>query len=251
MLSSSGYCSLQPSGNLFRRPVQDQFTRNDLLQLPVNGQKAPLGPQGRLPGLVIGFIGSIHEVARHGGPPLGSPSTPPAATPWLSRESTKPQAIPREMFSRSASVSVSRRAPTRGRSNPAVLRQHKLNGHMVLAEGPSNLMQRLSRLPTAHMSVRWIAESFTRLRCVINTTFREKIYSRWCCIDRLSWQDFTGLGASCHEVWGPRITVSRETDSCYPSPRHRDLSFVVLSLLLSVMLLPLRRAFARRLLEGR
>ena len=28
---------------------------------------------------------------------------------------------------------------------------------------------------------------------VINTTFREKIYSRWCCIDRLSWHDFTGL----------------------------------------------------------
>src|SRR5882762_7388904 len=37
-----------------------------------------------------------------------------------------------------------------------------------------------------HMSVRWFAESFTRLTCVMNTTFREKIYSRWCCIDRLS-----------------------------------------------------------------
>src|ERR1700738_4276614 len=38
-----------------------------------------------------------------------------------------------------------------------------------------------------HMSLRWFAESFTRLACVINTTFREKIYSRWCCNDRLSW----------------------------------------------------------------
>src|SRR5450759_1525452 len=37
-----------------------------------------------------------------------------------------------------------------------------------------------------HMSVLCIAESLTRLACVINTTFREKIYSRWCCIDRLS-----------------------------------------------------------------
>src|ERR1700704_5888046 len=37
-----------------------------------------------------------------------------------------------------------------------------------------------------HMSVRWFAESFTRLTCVMNTTFREKFYSRWCCIDRLS-----------------------------------------------------------------
>src|ERR1700737_4012478 len=45
-----------------------------------------------------------------------------------------------------------------------------------------------------HMSTRWFAESFTRLRSVINTTFREKIYIRWCCIDRLSRQDFSGTG---------------------------------------------------------
>src|ERR1700730_14299499 len=62
------------------------------------------------------------------------------------------------------------RAPTGSRNNPAVLRQHKLNGHVVLAEGSSNLP------------------------CVINTTFREKIYSRWCCIDRLSWHRFSGVG---------------------------------------------------------
>jgi hypothetical protein len=29
-----------------------------------------------------------------------------------------------------------------------MLRQHKFNGHMVLAEGAPNLMQGLSRLPT-------------------------------------------------------------------------------------------------------
>src|ERR1700684_4294816 len=45
-----------------------------------------------------------------------------------------------------------------------------------------------------HMSTRWCAESFTRLRSVINTTFREKIYIRWCCIDRLSRHRFSGLG---------------------------------------------------------
>jgi hypothetical protein len=45
-----------------------------------------------------------------------------------------------------------------------------------------------------HMSVRWFAENFTRLPCVINTTFREKIYSRWCCIDRLSWQASSECG---------------------------------------------------------
>ena len=42
-----------------RRPVLHQFTRNDLLQLAVGGQPARLGPQGRLPGLLIGFVGSI------------------------------------------------------------------------------------------------------------------------------------------------------------------------------------------------
>src|ERR1700674_1404458 len=45
-----------------------------------------------------------------------------------------------------------------------------------------------------HIAVRWFTESFTRLRCVINTTFREKIYTRWCCIDRLSWQVFSEGG---------------------------------------------------------
>jgi hypothetical protein len=35
-------------------------------------------------------------------------------------------------------------------------------------------------------------ESLTRLPCVMNTTFREKIYIRWCCIDRLNSQDLSG-----------------------------------------------------------
>src|ERR1700681_3113690 len=45
-----------------------------------------------------------------------------------------------------------------------------------------------------HMSALCIAESLTRLDCVINTTFREKIYSRWCCIDRLSWHGLSECG---------------------------------------------------------
>ena len=57
-------------------------------------------------------------------------------------------------------------------------RQQKVNDHMVFAEGPPNLIQRLSRLPTApHARSVCAAESFTRLACVINTTFREKIYT--------------------------------------------------------------------------
>jgi hypothetical protein len=54
-----GILHLQPSGNLFRRPVQDQFTRNDLLQLHVEGKKASFGPQGRLPGFLIGITRTI------------------------------------------------------------------------------------------------------------------------------------------------------------------------------------------------
>src|SRR5207245_10975245 len=82
-----GILVLQPAVDLFRRPVQNQFTRNDRLQLPVDGQKARLGPQGRLPGLVIRFIGSILRTA-----PCretsGSLSTQLAADLWLSHEST-------------------------------------------------------------------------------------------------------------------------------------------------------------------
>jgi hypothetical protein len=43
----------------------------------------------------------------------------------------------------------SRRTPTNRRNYPAALRQQEPNGTVALAEGTSNLMQRLSRLPTA------------------------------------------------------------------------------------------------------
>src|SRR5258707_15382278 len=62
-LSSSGYWGFQPSGNLFRRPVQNQFTRNDVPQLHVDGKKAALGPQGRLPGFAVRLTGSIRRTA--------------------------------------------------------------------------------------------------------------------------------------------------------------------------------------------
>src|SRR5258708_38279678 len=52
-----------------------------------------------------------------------------------------------------------------------------------------------------HMSIRWFAESFTLLLNLINTTFREKIYTRWCCIDRLSWQGLSGVdGETCYKL---------------------------------------------------
>ena len=47
-----------------------------------------------------------------------------------------------------------------------------------------------------HISVLCIAESFIRLYSVIHTTLREKTYTRWCCIDRLSRHEFEEAEAS-------------------------------------------------------
>jgi hypothetical protein len=58
-----GILGLQPSGNLFRRPVQDQFTRNDLPQLLVPGKKAPLRSQRGFPGSAIRIMGPIGRTA--------------------------------------------------------------------------------------------------------------------------------------------------------------------------------------------
>jgi hypothetical protein len=44
-----------------------------------------------------------------------------------------------------------------------------------------------------HSSVRCAAESATRFPWVIHTTFEQKFYSRWCCIDPLRPPDKSGL----------------------------------------------------------
>jgi hypothetical protein len=58
-----GILGFQPAGNLLRRPVQNQFTRNDVPQLQVDGKKAAFGPQGRLPGFTVRLTGSICRTA--------------------------------------------------------------------------------------------------------------------------------------------------------------------------------------------
>src|SRR5271156_6805988 len=58
-----GILGLQPSGDLFRRPLQQQFTRNDLLQLLTDSKKAGFRPQSRVPGLLIRFTRSILRTA--------------------------------------------------------------------------------------------------------------------------------------------------------------------------------------------
>src|SRR6266849_471047 len=58
-----GMLGLQPSGNLLRRPVQDQFTRNDVPQLAVHSQKAALRSQRPFPGLLICGMSAIGRTA--------------------------------------------------------------------------------------------------------------------------------------------------------------------------------------------
>src|ERR1700680_2129844 len=58
-----GILLLQPPGNLLGRPVQDQFTRNDVPQLAVHGQQAALGSQSRLPSLSVRIMGTIGGTA--------------------------------------------------------------------------------------------------------------------------------------------------------------------------------------------
>src|ERR1700719_5372549 len=64
-----------------------------------------------------------------------------------------------------------------------------------------------------HMSFRCCSESFTRRLNVINTTFREKIYIRWCCSDRLSRQVLSECGTPPREV---------------PRPTHRQIAYPLL-----------------------
>jgi hypothetical protein len=91
--------------------------------------------------------------------PFHSGSAPRRATSRLTVEAARsrrlaisridePEAIPREMSSRSASVSASReRRRAAGGMPPR--QQHRANAAMWLVKGPPNLMQRLSRLPPA------------------------------------------------------------------------------------------------------
>ncbi len=100
---------LQPSGNLLGRPVQDQFTRNDVPQLAVAGKEALLRSQGRVPSSTIrikGAIGRTATMARNGHARL-TVEAARSSRRAISR-SGESEAIPREMSSRSASVSASR-----------------------------------------------------------------------------------------------------------------------------------------------
>jgi hypothetical protein len=44
---------------LLRRPIQNQFTRDNLPHPYMDGQTAPFGPQGLVPSSLIRFLGAI------------------------------------------------------------------------------------------------------------------------------------------------------------------------------------------------
>ena len=128
---------LQPSGNLLRRPVLHQFTRNEGAELLVEGQATDLGPQSRLPGLVVGFVGSIlrapamagHFSAYRGG----------RATQMLGDDPHRAAAgdSAGDVFAFGQCQRTPRTATDR-RSDPPVTRQQEMDDVLVLAECSTN-----------------------------------------------------------------------------------------------------------------
>jgi hypothetical protein len=109
---------------------------NHLLQLHMNGQKAPLGPQGRVPGSLIRFMGSILRTA-----------TMTCDLPAHRRRSalqTFGDIANRRTRSHSSRDLFSLRqgkgeqpTPTKRRNNPTVMRQQTVNGRMRPVKGPA------------------------------------------------------------------------------------------------------------------
>src|SRR5882672_4173340 len=180
-----GKLDLQPSRNLFRRPIQKQFTRNHLPQFHMKGKKAPLGPQGRVPGSLIRFIGSILRTA-----------TMTCHLPAHRRRGalqTLSDITNRRTGSHSSRDLFSFRqgkgeqpTPTQRLNDPTVMRQQTVNGGMRPVKGAPNRMQRLSRSPAApHVSPLSHRKLYVFPLRHIHHLGR-KIYIRWCCIDLLN-----------------------------------------------------------------
>src|SRR5690242_21084169 len=116
---------------------EDQFTRNDLLQLAVGGQKARLGPQGRLPRLLIGFTGAILRAPAMAG--YLSAYCGASATQTLGddphRAATGDSAG--DVFAFGQSEYLPRTA-TSSRSNPSVTRQQEMDDLFILAYCSTN-----------------------------------------------------------------------------------------------------------------
>ena len=148
-----GILGFQPAGNLLRRPVQNQFTRNDVPQLQVDGKKAALGPQGRLPGFAVRLTGSILRTATMTCD-LSAHGRYRSLQTFGNLTHRRTGSQPARDFLALTQREREERTPPDGRSNPTVTRHQTTNGGMFFAKSAPDLMQRLSCLPTTpHVEV--------------------------------------------------------------------------------------------------
>src|SRR5580704_18443805 len=105
----------------------------------MHGQEAELGAQGRLPGLLIGFIGSILRAPAMAG--YLSAYRGASATHTLGDDPHRAAAgdSTGDVFAFGQGEYPPRTA-TSSRSDPPVTRQQKVNDDMIFAEGTANLM---------------------------------------------------------------------------------------------------------------
>src|SRR5229473_3081438 len=113
----------------------------------MDGKKAPLGTQSRRPGLRIRLVGSIHRTATMtcDFPAHGRHRSVQA---FGNRPYRRTRNDPARDLLSLTQREREERAPPHRRNKPTVTRHQTTNGRMLLAEGPPDLMQRLSRLPT-------------------------------------------------------------------------------------------------------
>ncbi len=120
-----GILDFQPSGNLLRRPVQNQFTRNQPPQLRLDGRRQR-SRRKAISRLADPLPGRDIRGGRHGVRLPGSPSKQRVPELWLYRESRNQKPAPREMSSRSTAVSTSsERRRTEEQCHRAAIKNHE------------------------------------------------------------------------------------------------------------------------------
>src|SRR5208337_570289 len=177
-----GITGLQPSGNLLRRPVQNQFTRNDVAQLTVYGKQTAFRPQRCVPCLLVRIIGAIGRSATMArNLPAHRRRSPMKTTGDLTNRRTGSHPS-RNVLSLSERERQPR-AATSHRRDAAARQQHSANRVVTLAVDAPDFMQRLPGLPSTPnvtlINRRKPKPSWSHS----NTTFPTQIYIRWCCID--------------------------------------------------------------------
>src|SRR5271169_6358069 len=97
----------------------------------------------------------------------------------------EPEAIPREMSSRSTAVSTSSERRRAGGTIPPCCDKKPWMELCGLPKARPIVCNDSPAFQRRHTSVRCATESSTYLPCVIHTTFEQKFHIRWCCVDPL------------------------------------------------------------------